>query len=309
MENFKIQTTVSELERNHQPIQYYRKNEIFKIAQNAIVEDKEVLIIGVNSKILPKSFIANKLNIHIEPKAMDYKQETNDTLWVFNFADPNLVGYHHSCLFAQDEIQVAEHPYMSSCRKLIQDNGYDATTIDENGDGTPILLTNIPRMCSVKITNEIYGKNFEKASIELIKNHIEQFEKATYSNIMAICSLNGFSGFYTPSQIGWLMTNLYGAFYNAKRISNTNIAVQTGFWGCGAFGGNKTLMVAIQVIVAYIANISSITFYTLEDSKNLFAKEGIKIASDLVKKYDGNTIDIINSLVEMKFLWGKSDMN
>lgn len=58
-----------------------------------------------------------------------------------------------------------------------------------------------------------------------------------------------------------------------------------------------------------MANISSIAFYTLDDSQNSFAKDGIKIASDLVKKYDGNTIDIINSLVEMKFLWGKSDMN
>jgi hypothetical protein len=61
------------------------------------------------------------------------------TEWCVNFADHNLFGCCLSGLFAQDEIQSAEHPVLASLREALGASGSGALTV-ENGDPTPILI-------------------------------------------------------------------------------------------------------------------------------------------------------------------------
>lgn len=49
--------------------------------------------------------------------------------WHVNFADPNLFYAYGSALFAQDEIQVAEHPVLGSLREALFAEGQPTTTI------------------------------------------------------------------------------------------------------------------------------------------------------------------------------------
>jgi hypothetical protein len=56
--------------------------------------------------------------------------------WHVNFADPNLFYAYGSVFFAQDEIQVAEHPILGSLREAIVAEGRPATTM-ANGRPTP----------------------------------------------------------------------------------------------------------------------------------------------------------------------------
>jgi hypothetical protein len=69
--------------------------------------------------------------------------------WHVNFADPNLFYAYGSALFAQDEIQVAEHPVLGSLREALVAEGRPATTI-ANGRPTPVLVLGAERRLGSK---------------------------------------------------------------------------------------------------------------------------------------------------------------
>jgi hypothetical protein len=41
------------------------------------------------------------------------------------------------------------------------------------------------------------------------------------------------------------------------------VTVCTGFWGCGAFGGNRTVMTALQLLAARKAGVARVRFFTV----------------------------------------------
>jgi Poly (ADP-ribose) glycohydrolase (PARG) len=41
----------------------------------------------------------------------------------------------------------------------------------------------------------------------------------------------------------------------------TSVAVHTGYWGCGAFGGNRVLMALLQVLAAGSAGLDQLVFH------------------------------------------------
>ena len=69
--------------------------------------------------------------------------------WHVNFADPNLFYAYGSVLFAQDEIQVAEHPVLGSLREALVAEGRPSTTI-ENGRPTPVLVMGAERRIHIQ---------------------------------------------------------------------------------------------------------------------------------------------------------------
>ena len=84
-----------------------------------------------------------------------------------NFADKHLFGYWSGSLFAQDEMQVMEHPALGSLQLYLTTNmnrrkGLDALTKD-GSDPTPCLVQNVPRVCAID-TAGIYGNSFATAS-------------------------------------------------------------------------------------------------------------------------------------------------
>ena len=104
------------------------------------------------------------------------------------------------------------------------------------------------------------------------------------------------------------MANLYGAFTKIKEIATKKIIIETGYWGCGAFGGNKVLMIALQYLVAKMVGIDKIIFHTIS-SEQQPELDGMDMIDSLLKIENLNTIDIIYALEYMKFVWGRSDMN
>ncbi len=38
--------------------------------------------------------------------------------------------------------------------------------------------------------------------------------------------------------------------------------IHTGFWGCGAFGGNRVLMTTLQILAAEMAGLERVVFHT-----------------------------------------------
>src|SRR2546427_2700180 len=68
--------------------------------------------------------------------------------WYVNFADPHLFVAYGSALFAQDEMQVAEHPALGALKEALDAQGHDAVTV-ENGRLTPVLVMGAERRCRV----------------------------------------------------------------------------------------------------------------------------------------------------------------
>jgi len=83
--------------------------------------------------------------------------------------------------------------------------------------------------------------------------------------------------------------------------------VHTGFWGCGAFGGNRILMTMLQLLAADLAGVD-LLFYGVDDS-------GVALASDASRRYaamldaTSSVSDIVRLLTKHKFQWGQSDGN
>ena len=93
-----------------------------------------------------------------------------------NFADPNLFYAYGSALFAQDEIQVAEHPVLGSLREALVAEGRPTTTI-ANGRPTPVLVSGAERRVRIETARGterggpswLYGMAFAGATADAVR--------------------------------------------------------------------------------------------------------------------------------------------
>jgi len=85
------------------------------------------------------------------------------------------------------------------------------------------------------------------------------------------------------------------------------VVVHTGYWGCGAFGGNRELIAMLQMLAAEIAGLTRLVFHTvnesglvtLDEAKNRITTTGL---DDIT-----NSEDLIGNIVNMRFQWGGSN--
>ena len=88
------------------------------------------------------------------------------------------------------------------------------------------------------------------------------------------------------------------------------MVVHTGFWGCGAFGGNRGLMVLLQTMAAQMAGIDLLVVHTVTEQGSWVAHEGLALAATGLSGYDGRpTAEALDHITELNFEWGVSDGN
>jgi hypothetical protein len=75
-------------------------------------------------------------------------EESSVVEWYLNFAHHDLFCAYGGSLFAQDEMQVAEHPALGSLREALLQTGIEPWTV-ESGEPTPILIMGVERRCEV----------------------------------------------------------------------------------------------------------------------------------------------------------------
>ena len=85
--------------------------------------------------------------------------------------------------------------------------------------------------------------------------------------------------------------------------------IHTGWFGCGAYGGNRTIMIVLQILAAKMAGIDRLIFHTVTFNyqyeidaaesclKNLFDKNQKQLSID----------EIIKKICIEKFQWGCSN--
>ena len=221
--------------------------------------------------------------------------------WHVNFADPNLFGYYGGSLFAQDEFQVAEHPVLASVREAmlaLAPTNPRATPRTAEREPTPVLVTGAERRIEV---HGIYGNAFAAASEAQIKSATKRLEPPTITNVLAMAAPYPGNGPYEFSEIRSALRAAYVGFAAAKEVTGPGTVVHTGHWGCGAFGGNQTLMALVQMYAASLAGVD-VAFHTASSSASLEA--ALDLLPDLERN---NPSHFMAALEAMHFEWGVSN--
>lgn len=241
--------------------------------------------------------------------------------WYLNFADPHLFGFYAGRLFAQDEMQVTEHPALAALRDAVQADGLLPLTV-ENQVPTPILVTGVERRCSVATDPNpaygrpygLYGNRFGSENPDAIRQATTAIVPATVSNILAMAALPPSRGNYTQSQIEYILRTAITGFSAAcieSERSNPDVKVVrifTGHWGCGAFGGNRELTALLQLLAANISGVHKLVFCYGDDA-GLPAVQAAQRQLQILVTQTTKLDDLIKLIAAQRYQWGISDGN
>lgn len=270
---------------------------------------------------LPPVVQAHPLKVEVEADVYSYPPSP-DAAWHVNFADPDLFVAYGSGLLAQDELQVLEHPVLGSVREALLAMGNTART-REHDRATPVLITHVPRQCALDTFPDpdqgrprgLYGNQFQQAGWETVRSALTVLSPPTITNLICIAAPTG-SGAYTEAQIRDVLetafTGMRAAVVESSRISlGREVVIHTGFWGCGAFGGNRPLMALLQLLAARLARIDTLVFYTGAQSEVIPFENGQSILRRLLEKAGAKAplAHVLGALVDHRFAWGTSDGN
>ena len=297
----------------HEHIDYNRKENVsYSRWSNFSCEDK---IFDLNCKF--------KLDIQANRYTyQDDYDKANEMHWYKNFADSHLFVAYYSSLFAQDEIQVAEHPILANLLCAVQsENSEQSHTLTiENGLPRPILIQNAVRKIDIDTVNyPIYGNAFARAYEETIKQATRVLNPPSSTNFLCIQAPACGYGRYSLNSIKHIFSTAYSGYKaikfetNKKLGENSACALHTGNWGCGAYGGNHLLMAILQILAARCAQLDEVVYHTYNQTLKAHAEEGLNIIQKIIKEdSDINWINIDNCLQKIydyKFQWNFSDGN
>ena len=157
----------------------------------------------------------------------------------------------------------------------------------------------------------IYGARFGQAPASIVRAAANVLERPTISSILAIEApiANGQGGRYDSMHIEDALTTAYSGFRAAVLLDHRqgrSTTVHTGFWGCGAYGGDPVLMTMIQLFAAHLAGVSEVVFHTVDRDP---AK--IERAHHLLKtEFSAETTRaVVGKLARAGFTWGTPDGN
>lgn len=289
---------------------------------------------------LPHELQLHSCNVQAEPGFFTYA-ESNPGVWHMNFADPRLFAAYGSPLMAQDEWQVLEHPVLASLREALIHAEHPALT-RQDGISTPVLISNVPRQCSIDLAGgavcpnapstswwrrllnatrtptmpcPLYGNAFASAPREDVVRATSVLNPAVASNIIALAAPTG-TGAYTKKQITDILQTTFSGFSAAllesarHGIAAAQVSIHTGWWGCGAFGGNRILMALLQILAAKMAGVGRLVLHIGSKGDLCHFTDALSFL-DLVTA-QGATSDIpaiISEIEALKFHWGQSDGN
>ncbi len=245
------------------------------------------------------------------------------TAWYLNFAHTLLFVAYGGPLLAQDELQVLEHPALGSIREALAgtaDPGLRPVT-REDGRATPVLLAGVERRCALATDVDLdagrplglYGNRFAKASADTVLRSLRVLAPPTRSNILAMEAPPGGAGPYTRGDIERALLTAYAGFAAARAESQamspaSTVAVHTGHWGTGAYGGDRVLMAAVQLLAARMAGVDELVFHTVSPEGTPPVREALGHVAALGQS--GRDVpSIVDALDAMGFAWGSGDGN
>ena len=239
--------------------------------------------------------------------------------WHVNFADRELVTFLDSSLFAQDELQAAEHPALGALRDEMRARGAPADTT-ASGKPTPVLVAGVERRCRIATDADaaagrpdgLYGHRFALASVESIRRATTPLAPAPKSNLIAMMAPPPGHGAYDRATITSILTTAYVGFVGAREETDRLLGpdaptvIHTGWWGCGAFGGSREVMALLQVIAARMAWVDRLVFHAM-DGKGVTEFRAAERTADRLASGVQQADELVAQIAEQGYAWGTSD--
>lgn len=262
---------------------------------------------------------------HVKARHAIYQYERPEDMpdsveWYVNFADPLLFYAYGSGLFAQDEMQTAEHPALGSLVEALHVGSHRAVSEDDSGP-TPVLVTGVERRCVVAIDADeaegrprgLYGNEFSAAPQDVVKRATTRIDPPTITNIIALAAPSYGVGPYTRETIERILVTAYTGFAaavgeSARIEPGKPVVIDTGYWGCGVFGGNRVLMSLLQMLAAGMAGVDRLVFHTIGPEGATPFEEALGILeSDFAPLGEIDSVELIDRVVTRGFMWGMND--
>ena len=319
-----VRFEAGELLRDHPPRwRDDNKRVVFEIARSSgFPLEGQVVYARWPTRRFPE-FVTLRPPFFVRPGHFTYAVPGDSTVvaWHLNFSDPHLFVAYGSPLLAQDELQAAEHPILGSIREALLSRGMPAVTVDEQGNPTPVTVTGVQRRCVINTLPNpeagyptgLYGNAFARATQHQVRVATTPLSPPTVSNILAMAAPPGGHGEYSREEMLHVLTTAYTGFSAARAESDrlvpevSRTVIHTGFWGCGAFGGNRTLMTILQSLASELAGVATVFW--------AFDEPGVRLAGEARHRYEGlregttSVGNLLDRLVEERFQWGVSDGN
>ncbi|CAF1264786.1 unnamed protein product [Rotaria sordida] len=277
------------------------------------------------------SLTSTKIKFQSDVFKYDTCGDNQSVEWYLNFANHDLFAYYSGPLLAQDELQVLECVELAALREYfvqtVNTVGSYTTGSDKSTHKTvptPILISNTERVIQMD-TSKIYGNAFAKASERQLIQACQYLTQPQTVNLIAIEAPSHGQGIYTREQVNYIITTCYVGFKAAQilaqktyalntksrrssnRSSNTRFRtiIHTGWWGCGAYGNNRQMMILAQMLAAYWTQIDELIFHTQTNEHD----RDIKAARDIVEKLlpEKNIDRVIDDIVRFNLQWEKSN--
>jgi len=253
----------------------------------------------------------------------DYALETTplDAVhWHVNFADPRLFVAYRGALFAQDEMQVAEHPALGALKEALTAGDRPAVTV-EDGRPTPVLIKGVERRCRIATDRNpeagrprgLYGNAFGQASEDVVRRAISRIDPPTITNLIAMAAPDGGAGAYQAQEIEYILETAFTGFRSAVlesadgRTERPPVVVHTGFWGCGAFGGDRVLMAALQALAAEMAGLDRLVLHTFSAAGAEAWREAQRLLGEMAGTGMAPVPAVVEKMVAQGFQWGVSN--
>jgi len=301
----------------------HNKKIVFEIACGSGAPfEGEIVYARWAERQLPEA-VTERWRFEVRPGVFDYAAPPDPATiaWHVNFADPEMLVAYGSSLLAQDELQCAEHPVLGSLRQALMASGVRARTIDGEGRPTPVTISGVQRRCMIDTLPNLsagrpgglYGNRFASAPEEQIRAATTALCPPTISNILAMAAPSYGSGAYSREEIAAIARTAFTGFSAARCESermggpHATTVIHTGFWGCGAFGGNRTLMTILQALAADLAGVD-VVFWAFNEAGLKVAQEGRSVYEQERDSTSAVSV-LLDRIAERKLKWGLSDGN
>jgi Poly (ADP-ribose) glycohydrolase (PARG), Macro domain fold len=324
IEQFEIEAAA--LFRDHPPRFHHPYKQLaYEVACPAGCEHQGTMTFSRwNAVPLPEAIgRSQSLRVEVRPDFFRYEPSVPPRIeWTLNFADPFLFCAYKGALLAQDEMQVAEHPALGALHEMLLATRRAKPLTVEGGAPTPVLVAGVERRLVIHTEPDaaagrpggLYGHRFTMAPRDVVARALERLDPPTVSNILAMAAPEPSYGPYDAATIETVLVTAMTGFAAAVAESHrpwgadARTAIHTGFWGCGAFGGNRTVMVALQILAAHLAGLDRLIFHAPETAD---FEAGRLLAEDLLPPSGGtrSLANLIGEVVGRKFQWGESDGN
>ncbi|MGA2248742.1 MAG: hypothetical protein ABSH48_27625 [Verrucomicrobiota bacterium] len=256
--------------------------------------------------------------------------------WHLNFANTDLFCAYGKRAFAQDELQVGEHPALGAVREALLASSRNQLFVVEQREPTPITIMGVERRCEINTApdaaagqpNGLYGRLFCNASPNVIRSVTRPIQPPTISNILAIEAPSNGKGRYTRAQIEIILQTAYSGFRAAqlesqRRLENNRdaVVIHTGFWGCGVYGNDRVLIALLQILAARLARLDRLVFHTVNETGTTAYKQAQSIINDkllsagLIQRLvrvvpkEKELAWVLAQIDQIGFQWGESDGN